>query len=176
RLARQVVLGRPEAAGDDEDVGALDVVDQLVDEVALRVADDALPHQRHGVVLERGGDLQRVRVEARRPEHLRADGDDGGVHPARLTRERGRRPTGMRRTILLLALLALTTGAAWRRGDAYVLHAGKTNVTMTSVSIRELPALLRRLGDTPYLWVRLGSREWLRSEEGRGGEGVWCVS
>jgi len=71
----------------------------------------------------------------------------------------------MRRTILLLAFLALTTGAAWRRGDAYVLHAGKTNVTMTSVSIRELPALLRRLGDASYLWVRLGSREWLIRDE-----------
>ena len=71
----------------------------------------------------------------------------------------------MRRTILLLALLTLTTGAAWRRGDAYVLHVDKTNVTMTSVSMRELPALLRRLGDTPYLWVRLGSREWLIRDE-----------
>jgi len=71
----------------------------------------------------------------------------------------------MRRTILLLAFLALTTGAAWRRGDAYVLHADKTNVTMTSVSIRELPALLRRLGDASYLWVRLGSREWLIRDE-----------
>ena len=71
----------------------------------------------------------------------------------------------MRRTILLLAFLALTTGAAWRRGDAYVLHAGKTSVTMTSVSIRELPALLRRLGDASYLWVRLGSREWLIRDE-----------
>ncbi len=36
---------------------------------------------------------------------------------------------------------------------------------MTSMSIRELPALLRRLGATPYLWVRLGSREWLIRDE-----------
>jgi hypothetical protein len=73
----------------------------------------------------------------------------------------------MRRTILLLALLALTTGAAWRRGDAYMLHVGKTNVTMTSstVAINDLVPLQRRLGDGSYLWVRLGSREWLIRDE-----------
>lgn len=71
----------------------------------------------------------------------------------------------MRRTILLLALLALTTGAAWRRGDAYVLRAGNTDVTMTSTSVGELPALLRRLGNPPYLWVRLGARQWLIRDE-----------
>ena len=72
----------------------------------------------------------------------------------------------MRRTILLLAVLALTTGAAWRRGDAYVLHAGKTNVTMTSVSMRELPALLRRLGENaPYFWTRMAGREYLIRDE-----------
>ena len=71
----------------------------------------------------------------------------------------------MKRAIFLLALLALTTGAAWRRGDAYVLRAGKTDITMTSTTMRELPALLRRFGDGPYLWVRLGSREWLIRDE-----------
>jgi hypothetical protein len=69
----------------------------------------------------------------------------------------------MRRTILLLAVLALTTAAAWRRGDAYVLHVGKTDVTMTSshVSIENVVALRHRLGNEPYLWVRIGGREYL---------------
>lgn len=72
----------------------------------------------------------------------------------------------MKRAILLLALLALTAGAAWRHGDAYVLRAGKTNVTLLSgTSWSELPALQRRLGDGPYLWVRLGSRAWLIRDE-----------
>jgi hypothetical protein len=31
--------------------------------------------------------------------------------------------------------------------------------------MRELPAQLRRFGDGPYLWVRLGSREWLIRDE-----------
>ncbi len=71
----------------------------------------------------------------------------------------------MRRTILLLALLALSTGAAWRRGDAYMLHVGKTDVTMTSTSIDNLVAVRHRLGDGSYLWVRLGGREYLIRDE-----------
>lgn len=67
----------------------------------------------------------------------------------------------MRRTIFLLAVLALTTAAAWRRGDAYVLHRGDTQVTMTSTTINQLVSLMRRLGDGPYLWARIDSREWL---------------
>jgi hypothetical protein len=67
----------------------------------------------------------------------------------------------MRRTILLLALLALTTGAAWKHGDAYVLHSGTTDVTMTSMSIEDLPPLYRRLGNGSYLWVRIDGRQYL---------------
>jgi hypothetical protein len=73
----------------------------------------------------------------------------------------------MRRTILLLAALALTTGAAWHRGDAYVLHAGKTDITMTSshVSIDDVVTLRHRLGEGPYLWVHLGAREYVIRDE-----------
>jgi hypothetical protein len=67
----------------------------------------------------------------------------------------------MRKTILLFAVLALTTAASWRRGDAYVLKTGATSITMTSTSINELTRLMRRLGDGPYLWVLLGDREYL---------------
>ena len=73
----------------------------------------------------------------------------------------------MRRTILLLALLALSTGASWRRGDAYMLHVGKTDVTMTSstIDVNGLVAVRRRLGDGSYLWVRLDGREYVIRDE-----------
>ena len=61
----------------------------------------------------------------------------------------------------------MMTGAAWQRGDAYMLHAGKTNVTMTSsrVSIRSVVALQKRLGDGRYLWTRIDGREYLIRDE-----------
>jgi hypothetical protein len=71
----------------------------------------------------------------------------------------------MRRTILLFTILALSTAAAWRRGEAYMLHVGKTDVTMTSTNIEELVSLRHRLGDGAYLWVRIGGREWLIRDE-----------
>jgi len=84
----------------------------------------------------------------------------------------------MRRTILLLAVLALTTAAAWRRGDAYVLHVGKTDVTMTSsqVGIDSVVALQHRLGNAPYLWVRVSAREYLIRDETflRQAEALWA--
>src|ERR1043165_9302179 len=84
----------------------------------------------------------------------------------------------MRRTILLLAVLALTTAAAWRRGDAYVLHVGKTDVTMTSsqVGIDSVVALQHRLGNGPYLWVRVSGREYLIGDEPflRQAEALWA--
>lgn len=71
----------------------------------------------------------------------------------------------MRRTLLLLAALALTTAAGWRRGDAYILHAGPTDVTMMSVSVDDLMKLRDRLGHGSYLWVRLAGREWMIRDE-----------
>lgn len=68
----------------------------------------------------------------------------------------------MRRLLLLFAILALGGAAAWERGDAYVLRAGRTDVTRSSSSVRELVALRKRLAGVPaYLWVRLGPREYL---------------
>lgn len=56
-------------------------------------------------------------------------------------------------------------GAAWNRDDAYILKAGNTDVTRTSSTIKELVAVTHRLGDPPYLWVRLGSHEYLIRDE-----------
>ena len=71
----------------------------------------------------------------------------------------------MRRTILLLAVLVLTTAGTWRRGDAYVLHRGDDQVSMTSTTIQQLSALMRRLGNEPYFWTRIDGREWVIRDE-----------
>ncbi|HEV2722114.1 MAG TPA: hypothetical protein VG323_18985 [Thermoanaerobaculia bacterium] len=71
----------------------------------------------------------------------------------------------MRRTILLLALLALSTGAAWRRGDAYILHRGNEQVAMMSSTIEQMNGLMRRLGHEPYFWARIDGREWVIRDE-----------
>ena len=73
----------------------------------------------------------------------------------------------MRRTILLLLALVMTTAAAWRRGDAYILHSGKTNVTMMSnMSIEKLVVMQKRFGDSePYFWMRIDGRQYLIRDE-----------
>jgi hypothetical protein len=73
----------------------------------------------------------------------------------------------MRRTILLLLALGMLTAGAWRRGDAYVLHSGKTDVTMMSnMSIDALVGLHKRLDEsTPYFWMRIDGREYLVRDE-----------
>jgi len=84
----------------------------------------------------------------------------------------------MRRTIVLLLALALTTAAAWQRRDAYVLHSGKSNITMMGgMTIDALVALHKRLGeDTPYLWARIAGREYLIRDEAflRQADALWA--
>jgi hypothetical protein len=58
RLPRQVILGRPEAAGDDQRPGSGDGVADLVNEISERIADHGLAHQRHAIPLQRRDDLQ----------------------------------------------------------------------------------------------------------------------
>lgn len=55
--------------------------------------------------------------------------------------------------------------AAWSRNDAYILRSGETDITRTSSTVEELVAAQRRLPQGPYLWVRLGSREYLIRDE-----------
>ena len=65
----------------------VDFVRQLVE----RIADDALAHEGNAEQFEQRGDLERIRVDARRPKHLRTDGDDGRVHRLSLAQSvRGR--------------------------------------------------------------------------------------
>src|SRR5712691_11864617 len=84
RLAGEIVVGGSEAAGKEKDVGAVEDVAYFIHELFETIADDALANDFDAVVLERGGDLQRVRVPSRRPEHLRANGDDGRLHATRM--------------------------------------------------------------------------------------------
>ena len=76
RLPSQVVLRRSETAGDHEHVSAVECIADLGDEIGQQVSDDGLADDRDGEALQRRSDLQRVRVDPGRPEHLGADGDD----------------------------------------------------------------------------------------------------
>jgi hypothetical protein len=68
--------------------------------------------------------------------------------------------------MLFLALLALTTGAAWRRGDGYVLQTENPHMMVnTGIALRELPAMQRRFGHGPYVWARVGGRNYLIRDE-----------
>ena len=83
----------------------------------------------------------------------------------------------MRRTSLILMLLALTTGAAWQHGDAYVLHSGTTDVTMMRGSSLEFfNGLQQRLGNGSYLWTRIDGRDYLIRDEAllRDAEALWA--
>jgi hypothetical protein len=75
-LAGEVVFGGAEAAGEKDDVGAVDGdVDGGAEMVAI-VADDGLERDGDAEVVEAGGEVERVGVLAMRREHLGANGDD----------------------------------------------------------------------------------------------------
>ncbi len=77
-LAGEVVLGGAEAAGEKDDVGAVDGdVDGGAEMVAI-VADDGLERDGDAEVVEAGGEVKRVGVLAMRCQHLGANGDDLG--------------------------------------------------------------------------------------------------
>ena len=58
RVARQVVFGGTEAAGDDEDVGVIERDVDLVGNVIEHIADHALADERRAVRFERAGDFE----------------------------------------------------------------------------------------------------------------------
>lgn len=79
--------------------------------------------------------------------------------------------------MLLLALLALTTGAAWRRGDAYLLQTEHSHMLINSgISLRHIPELQKRFGDGPYLWAHVDGREYLIRDEAfmREAQALWA--
>ncbi len=77
-LAGEVVFGGAEAAGEEDDVGAVEGdVDGRAEVVAV-VADDGLEGDGDAEVVEAGGEVEGVGVLTMRREHLGANGDDFG--------------------------------------------------------------------------------------------------
>lgn len=77
-LAGEVVFGGAEAAGEEDDVGAVEGdIDGRAEVVAV-VADDGLEGYGDAEVVEAGGEVEGVGVLTVRREHLGANGDDLG--------------------------------------------------------------------------------------------------
>src|ERR1051325_783630 len=130
---------------------------------------------RTGVCAE----AENEQTKSRRARDVRMMGstDEAAFYQESQPAWRGRRPRDMRRTMLLLMLLALSTGAAWRRGDAYVLHFGKSDVTLRwGSSIAFFVGLQKRLGGGSYLWTRIDGREYVIRDEAflRDADALWA--
>ncbi len=79
-LAGEVVLGGAEAAGEEDDVGAVEGGAGGVGEVLEVVADDGFEGDGDAEVVETGGEVERVGVLPVGGEHLGAGGDDFSDH------------------------------------------------------------------------------------------------
>ena len=77
-LAGEVVFGGAEAAGEKDDVGAVDGGVDGGAEMLPVVTDDGLERDGDAEVVEAGGEEKRVGVLAMRCQHLGANGDDLG--------------------------------------------------------------------------------------------------
>ena len=75
-FARQIVVGRTQAAGQHDEIDALERLPAQIAASAPVVADDGLGTQLDAERREPVGDEQRVRVEARGAEQLGADRND----------------------------------------------------------------------------------------------------
>ena len=82
-LAGEVVFGGPEAAGEEDDVGARDGDAGGSGEVSEVVADDGLEGDLDAEVVEAGGEEEGVGVLAEGGEHLGAGSDDFSDHTQR---------------------------------------------------------------------------------------------
>ena len=78
RIARHVIVGRPEAAGQDDQVGALERAPQMLADLAPVVADNGLRPQLDAERAQSLREHERVRIEPRRSQQLAADRDDLG--------------------------------------------------------------------------------------------------
>lgn len=77
-LACQVVVGRPETAGRDHQVGPGECSGDGLPELVDPIADDMFLVQRNAQLLEAPGEKQRVRIETVRGQQLTADREDLG--------------------------------------------------------------------------------------------------
>ena len=79
-LAGEVVFGGAEAAGEEDDVGAVERDGDGRGEVIAVVADDGLEGDRYAEVVEACGEVEGVGVLGKRREHLGPNGDDFSDH------------------------------------------------------------------------------------------------
>ena len=106
RIARNIVVGRPEAAGQDHEVDAVEGAAQVLGYLTAVVPDDGLRSQLDAEGSEPLGKEERVRVEARRAQQLAPDRKDLG----RSERQRG----AVMRAIPERAVISRRS-ARWRR-------------------------------------------------------------
>ena len=78
RIARHVVVGRAQAAGQDDQVGARQRVRDHAGQRVDAIADDVLGADADAEPGQALGDRQRIGVETRRDQQLAADRDDLG--------------------------------------------------------------------------------------------------
>jgi hypothetical protein len=79
-LTGEVVFGGAKAAGEEDDVGAVEGDADGVGEVGAVVADDGFEGDGDAEVVEAGGEIERVGVLAMGRQHFRADSDDFSEH------------------------------------------------------------------------------------------------
>jgi hypothetical protein len=79
-LAGEVVFGGAEAAGEHDDVRAVQCDADGVGEVLAVIADDGFEGDRDAELVEAGGEGKRVGVLTVGRQHLRTDGDDLSEH------------------------------------------------------------------------------------------------
>ena len=78
RIAGHIVVGRPEAAGQDDEVGAFERAPQVLGDLTTVVADHGLRPQLDAERAQPLREHERVRIEPRRSQQLAPDRDDLG--------------------------------------------------------------------------------------------------
>jgi hypothetical protein len=98
--AREIVVGRPQAAAADHEIDAGQRVAYGVLELQPIVADDGLEHDVDTQPIQLVCDEQRIRIGSRRRQQLASDGEDRRARQRRHVSRPGRRYTSPRITTL----------------------------------------------------------------------------
>src|SRR5262249_43454418 len=79
-VARDIILGRPEPTGDDNDLGPADGAANSVGKPLAVVSDHALGHYLNAEAVELVREVEGIRIQALRGEKLGADCDNLRLH------------------------------------------------------------------------------------------------